>query len=565
MSYVDGRVDMRLPADFVDGAALPVVLDPLVGTAFGTNGLATAFDDENLDVAYDATEDVYLATWTRKFASGVTCVRGQRINDVGNLVGGVETIACPGNYVAGSARVANVASQDAFLVVFYTTDHDILGSAVSASPTPGPGGGASAVTVILDNADDLIGPDVGGEATELDDEAIVVWANSTQGSIQAKQVHLDGAVTPPTLTPLAAVVDIATSSGSATHTYASISNSGGQTGDHLIAFNTTFSFSPNTTVRGTVVSRDLVIRDMSFEVSQWFLGDCDFPSVDGDGRAWVVAYEAEASPGTFDNDIEARAVVYSSSAGGGVDISSIATISDQLLANERNAQVCWLGDSALVTYETNAGTSGTNIYRAAAQPVDLLTARPCGGGGFASSPNGSGADHEGLRGVSKAAGGAWSEDDALMVWSERDAVSSVNTGYAQRYRADDGVNVTLGGRCGSPGYGYASNAKVGNADFAARLVDSRPGQAAWLVFSSTRIDLPCGACTLVPDPFQGILLATTTSAAGVADVALPIPNDPSINGAVFFHQWLVSLPAGTLATCASLGTEVSDALQTTIQ
>ena len=122
-----------------------------------------------------------------------------------------------------------------------------------------------------------------------------------------------------------------------------------------------------------------------------------------------------------------------------------------------------------------------------------------------------------------------------------------------------------GGRGGSPGIGSASCATGGNTDFRFRLRGSRVSETVWLVVSPVRIAFSCGSCTLVPDPFSGFTAGVTTDANGDASILVPIPNDPALEGVSFFQQWLVGVPSGTTAGCASFGTDLSNAFETTIQ
>ncbi|MEM7305829.1 MAG: hypothetical protein AAF682_04130 [Planctomycetota bacterium] len=83
------RVELGLPADFVRDAALPLVLDPLIGTLFDVNDGGP--DDTEVDVAYENNR--YLVVWTRTFAAGDTEIRGQRVNTDGTLAGGLLLIS----------------------------------------------------------------------------------------------------------------------------------------------------------------------------------------------------------------------------------------------------------------------------------------------------------------------------------------------------------------------------------------------------------------------------------------------------------------------------------------
>ena len=90
---------------------------------------------------------------------------------------------------------------------------------------------------------------------------------------------------------------------------------------------------------------------------------------------------------------------------------------------------------------------------------------------------------------------------------------------------------------------------IGSA-MAVKLVNARPNAAAGLILglSNTQwgsVKLPLtlpGGCQLAVS--VDALFGALTNANGEASVALPIPNDASLNGAKFFNQFLVIDPAG---------------------
>ena len=61
--------EAKLRAPFVDEAQLPLVVDPLIGSSFETYSPATSYVDTKPDVAYDASNDVYLAVFERVFSA----------------------------------------------------------------------------------------------------------------------------------------------------------------------------------------------------------------------------------------------------------------------------------------------------------------------------------------------------------------------------------------------------------------------------------------------------------------------------------------------------------------
>lgn len=562
MSYVDGRVDMRLPADFVDGAALPLVLDPLVGTAFTTS---TGNDNIDHDVAYDATNDLYLVVWRSIFSTSSGPLRGQRFDSAGNLVGGLQSFGDPSRAYK-NPHVANIASEDCFVVAasgstLPSINSDIYGFAVGAAV----GSVASAEVVIKASADDLDWADVGGEATETGDRATVVWDNTTTHSIEAAQVQIDNATIPPTITPSPNVVTVAPGNATYEHSIPRISKSGGRTGNHMIVWerlNAGGALPVN--IRGAIFSRQLNPLDPAFPVTQG-PGLRQRPAVDGDGANWIVAWEYGTGQTGVIEDIQARSIGYDPNAGAAFAQSAIVDVAVDPAIRQELPSVTWTGDAALIMWMEDVGLlpfpSNFTDYDLYAKPVDLFTALDAGPE-EAVDVNSADASTD-PHAASKATGGDFFADDVMLVYDRRDIVGNL-PGLARRFVAEDGLHAPLGGRCGQSGRSYATSAAVGET-LSLRLRGSRPSQAAWLVLSPGRIDLSCGSCTLVPDPLSGFVLVATTDTRGDAVIPVPLPSDPALQGVSFFHQWLVSVPAGAPAGCASFGADLSNTLQTTIQ
>ena len=117
LRFADGEIELSLPAEFVDHAALPLVVDPLVGTAFNVNTLPMDYDDENPDVAYDQNNGVYLVVWQRRFSSTGVAIRGQLVTAAGGFSGNLISIR-PSTSLATSPRVANIHLRHTFVVVW---------------------------------------------------------------------------------------------------------------------------------------------------------------------------------------------------------------------------------------------------------------------------------------------------------------------------------------------------------------------------------------------------------------------------------------------------------------
>ena len=133
---------------------------------------------------------------------------------------------------------------------------------------------------------------------------------------------------------------------------------------------------------------------------------------------------------------------------------------------------------------------------------------------------------------------------------------------AWRFRADDGLVTDLGGGCGAGGRAGITCGRAGNTAFSHQLVGARANVPAYLLLATSRADLPCGPCRLVPDPLQSFVVAAgNTDANGDASVTTPIPFAPSLIGLRFIDQWLVAQVGG----CAAVNAAFSNAIAVQIQ
>ena len=85
-SRMDGDVlELRLPADFVANAALPLILDPLIGTVQNITGVKT---DPQMHAVAEASPTLdYAVVFEREFAANSIQIYGQRVNINGTALG----------------------------------------------------------------------------------------------------------------------------------------------------------------------------------------------------------------------------------------------------------------------------------------------------------------------------------------------------------------------------------------------------------------------------------------------------------------------------------------------
>jgi fibronectin type 3 domain-containing protein len=114
LRYSAGRIEMTVPESWVRDAVLPVVIDPLVGSAFsivtnlqGSDGMAA--------LAYGSGPNEWLAAWWDQ-PSSATHVYAQRISATGVLQGSATQVNTTGG-VSGAA-VAYSPATNSYLVVY---------------------------------------------------------------------------------------------------------------------------------------------------------------------------------------------------------------------------------------------------------------------------------------------------------------------------------------------------------------------------------------------------------------------------------------------------------------
>ena len=509
---LDGdELTLSLPAAFVDRAAYPLVLDPLISNLIPL-GADPALAEFAPQAAYDVTHDVSLVAW-RMTICGVDQIRAQLIGADGELVGGL-LILSEDDFDCGDPdddiivdsvplvvpHVANVNLTDRFLVAWGS--QQIVGRCVDAVD-----GKLSPLATLVEGWGPL--KDIGGEATLVDNEAILVGVRD--GSIMAAQV------TVPTSGPPSFLGDAKLGQGSEPN----ISKSGGASGRYMVAWQW------NDRVWGAVIDRNLAVLDPDVAVHNgpevgWL------PKVDGDGERWMVTYfRGEDHVGRLFRMIPAGAI----------------SESDLVLAQSTLSfthDVAWLGDSYLVVrHDHQAGQSF--LTASAIEPFGDDVFSCDGPFTFAEGFHAS-AYYQNLDIAPRRAGGATDpEDRALLTYGGGTSPFDV---WAVAYAPTDGMVTNLGGGCGETGRVYTYCPVVGNDPFHIRLRDSYPNAEVVLLLGVAPADIPCGPCSIRVDPMwakQEYL--GKTDPRGDLDRAMPLSSSPTLAGYDFYAQFAV-LPPG---------------------
>jgi hypothetical protein len=110
--------------------------------------------------------------------------------------------------------------------------------------------------------------------------------------------------------------------------------------------------------------------------------------------------------------------------------------------------------------------------------------------------------------------------------------------------------------------------KVGNAGFLLLCDDAPPNvSSGFAVLSAAQKSPPLiirGAEVFVSLGGEALMLAATSNGRGASDVPLPLPNVPSLAGAVLYSQFFWFGP-GSPPPCPPMGLSASQALRITVQ
>ena len=360
LAFRDGVLELSLPAAFVDRAALPLVLDPLIGSTIAVASGST-YDESDPDVAstfgVGGDPGTYIVVWERAGFG----IRGQRFDESGAPVGG--TVFIRNSAAAAEPRVATLRVADAFAVV-WQENSDIWGTAVGIES-----GVVSTAIAIAATGDLESSPDIGGSniLPFYTDDAIVVWRNATQRRIEAAQfeVHRD--------TGVLRVHDQTTiASGTTTVSSPSISETSGRAGYHLIAWQREVGGASQTDILGAIVDRQITFVS-TFSIAS-STNDEDDPSVDGNGTCWVVAYETETTAGSGDNDIACRGVCRG--LGFSVNLTPEVMVEAGTLDDEINPAVAWIRETAVIAHADEVSNGVYDVY---AVTVDAFDCTRCEG------------------------------------------------------------------------------------------------------------------------------------------------------------------------------------------
>lgn len=546
---LDGdRLELVLPASLVDGAAYPLVLDPLIGTSFGIGG--TTSSDGNADVAYDATSDLYLVVWDRVFSGTDKDVMGQRVRRDGTLAGSLIGVT-NNNRLAGLPSVASVDGTNEFFVAW-------LEAAMPGLPLTVRCRTVSATTGSLSGATDLSDPntfnasvDVGGSiATNpvlpcnlaIGCSAFAVWSERGAG-IKGQAVRITAGQAP---VARFSIVDVTTDGRDG---WPAISKNGGPAGEYLVVWQRDAAVS---LVRGAVVNLLGQILHPLEKFGTNSIGRSR-PDVDGDGTDFMVVFQRQEDPTSSLDDIYCWRAHWD-----GNDMTKPVpetVVWQRTTEADAEPGVSLLGAKYLVVWE---GVIASRPY-VITGAVDPTSCVPCGPRRTVSAAS---ARFVKPSVASQRSGTPTPSDDHALIVFQEDASGGRGPIRGQSFEAVGGGGSVsdLGGGCGGGTSTATGSFAVGNPSFALILQNAPPAATgAWLNLNTAVSPVACGAgCAFTP-PF---IMIPAPLSGGTAAVPLPVPCETSLVGGTLVAQWWVL--GGPTAPCLPGGITFSNRLSATV-
>ncbi len=520
----DGRdLEFVLPAEFVDGAAYPLTLDPLVGAAIAAG--SSPLSASQPDVAF--VDDWYVVVWEEAFSETDHDVRAQFVDDSGTLQFGFWSVHTTAGF-STKPRVAAVRNGTLFLVTWATAPTPLGPFDVECKWLELNGVRSNLVEIAAMSANE-IEPDVGGSATANGDAAVVVW-NEVGAGIRAAQVTVVAPADP-------VVGNTAILSTNPDDGRPEISHSGGSTGRYAVAFERG-GFPTGVWARG--ISGAAVPLGTEIQLAGSILGAAR-PSIDGDGTSFVCVYEQRESIATTKRDILCQRIGFL-----GNQLNAFAasgTIEADGNDDEWEPAIAWTGPKYVVAWSNEATGFLESAVRSRGVLLDGCT--DCGDPEFVVDPEAGVRSHTPRIG-SKLGGNVDSEDDDALI-----AYASVQTGppfdsdvLARRWRAFSGGSFgNVSGPCGPVSTIALPNgpAALGNENFTLS-VDGIPPTLTAAVVHLAQGPAPIVQCIGVcPISDPGFLLASvppTTFGAGSATLDLPLACDSQLEGLAIDCQFL---------------------------
>lgn len=561
LTSTDGRIELRLPATFVNRAALPLVLDPLVNTftvtTYTTSGLG------RLEASYDATTGKYAIVWALGYYTTNHELRFAISNGsaLGNtpVLGVITTTATTAPF-----SVADNSYRNCFVVAWT----EVLTNSGTPPTWSGVRGRILNTNGTLGTAMTIAGnPSVPHSAPQL-----LSSSQTNTASMKFVCIH-DGTFAQAELwnlvpDPSGVLISsgmVTVSDPARTCTAVGISKVEDLNHDFLVCWSESNNVLNQHVLRGATFDAAGVMQTTPLQAVN--SGPIDLIRVDGGGarQSWAIAVGFEQTipdylipeffriwvdPGHPTSLRSTSYTALSSNLGTiCLDIAStqrlIHTIHWSFTAGHCLSSMPNCNTSDFGTYNHEGCTLCSDIAQLHSIVWGALI-RPRAYGDTSASPD--------------AVKLAW-HDYGNWLYTNSEPIKLAD------FTPADGAVTNLGGACGPYANSASSQcARVGGIAHEAVLNDLPQNISCFLVVGTERADLGgCGSCVLVPDPFTSFVFGPLQRPAAEQTVSqsFTIPADTGLIGFRLYEQWLVQ--NSTNPACATWSLDLSNALRVTIE
>ncbi len=526
LRMVGGDLELVLPAAFVDAAAYPLVLDPLIGSVVNIGDVAGA-PDRATSVAYDEATNRYLVVWNVQYAASSWEVRGQLTNGAGlPLSAPPLTISALGvNTAIDRCCAASVRGVGRFVVAMRPLGTVDGLSVRSISATLGTM--AAITTLITSPTLDVTMATVGGDSRVVGTNALVGYVSFNLGN-GSRQPHTTMLTVSPAGTFATVQANVALTPNSISSPEVAVSRHGGLLGKWLTAWTDQTGSGAMRKVNALVVGPAGTACSPIFNVELTNSGaeTCsEVACATRDGVLGLVTWTY--SIGTTKR-VHARVLVAGGSCGvTTANVGSLITLAAGTGLRDRSA-VDFAADKFVSAFRERTAVGGT--ARVVVQSLDINYGTPAGAEHYPSGWLPVDADPT----ITAKWSGGSTSDEALVAWSDDAAIA------AHRFEATGVGQVTaMGGGCGysslvSNWHTYSGTPALGTTFSIDLALPTFPVLA--LIVGFTQVPFACGPCTVVP---SADLLLSPTNPTVVA-----VPTAPSLIGAELYTQWVQWRPSG---------------------
>lgn len=505
---VGDTLDFVLPAAFVQSAALPLVVDPLITPLVAIS--TAAVDETEPQIAHLATSaHMYLVVWRQLISATNGDIRAQRVNDDGTLNGALLNIEGTGSNAADPCVAASQIANK-WAIAYQVNNQSLLVTPVTTTAI----GTTFGIAPTGSGSDVRAHPTIASGALAGTGRLAMVWNNITTDSLEHCELVMSTAT--PGASPSSVLLTDTSSFTTLSRPSASRFNPEAR---FVLTWQVTNTFLGFRQVRGASVTSTGAVQH-TFAVAGAANNEAFAPDVDGDGSDYVFAYATNTTLNGAGTSI-VSAHVTATGAVLGTPRSLGANLGEPQVARFRNSTMVACSRSSLTANDVVAFS------------IDPATCQDCEGTLLV--------DFVG-NGTTVAICSRLDEtpqsEEGAVVYIQLPTATNGNVSL-MRVAAADGsaARVVIG--C-STGDTLGTCARVGNANFQLRLRGAAPTTPAFVLLSTDTLLAPCGPCTIAPDLFRGFVAsAGNTNALGDATAAMPISTLAALSGRTLIVQWVL--------------------------